>query len=170
MPNDQSGPDVATRGGASLNAPLADLLAESRALRGDVRESEEARQKAVRINLIILGLISAFVVIMGVISWQSYQVSRQLNETNQKMADCTTPGGQCYEIGRRRTAGAIEDVIRASVYMSQCARLYPGEVGPEYDRKLEACVNERLTKAATGRATTPTPTPTVSPSPTGGAK
>lgn len=156
---------------AALGQSLSEVLAEAQALRSDVHTAEEARRKATVVNLGLLALLVLFVALLGAVSWQNNQLIEKVEQTNSTMADCTTPGGRCYEEGNRRTSGAINDIIWASVYMAQCARLYPGEVGPEYDKKLEACVTQRLQQAAKERQATPTPTvpvPTVSPSPSGG--
>lgn len=122
---------------APLQQSLADLIRESQALRVDVHTAEAARKRANHINLGVLGLLILFVALLVGIGWQG-------NVTNQRIADCTTAGGDCYEEGRKRTAAAIGDIIKVSIYMAECARLYPGEAGPEYDRKLEACVYGRL--------------------------
>lgn len=152
---------------AALRNSLADLVKESQALRTDVHGAEEARRRATAVNLGLLGLLVLFVGLLLVVSWQNNQLIEKVNETNSIMADCTTPGGRCYEQGQQRVSGAINDIVWASVYMSQCARLYPNEAGPTYDQKLQQCVVERLEKAARERQDTPTPAPTVSPSPTG---
>jgi hypothetical protein len=151
----------------ALGRSLSDLVAESQALRSDVQVAEQARRRATVVNLALLGLLVLFVALLGAVSWQNNRLIEQVEKTNSTMADCTTPGGRCYEEGSRRTSGAINDIVWASVYMAQCSRLYPGEVGPAYDRKLEACVTERLQQAAEGRQNQPPPS-TPSPSPTGG--
>lgn len=152
----------------SLRESLADLIKESQALRTDVHSAEQARRRATAVNLGLLGLLALFVGLLLVVSWQNNRLIEKVDKTNSLMADCTTPGGKCYEDGRRRTSAAISDIVWASVYMSQCARLYPDESGPLYDRKLEACVTKRLQDAREGQPVPPSPAPTVSPSPTGG--
>lgn len=153
---------------AALRSSLTDLVKESQALRGDVQRAEDARRKATVVNVGLMVLLVLFVGLLGAVSWQNHQVIEKVEETNSIMADCTTPSGTCYQQSNRRTGAAINDIIWASVYMAQCSRLYPGEAGPGYDRKLEACVTERLEQAARERQASPSPTPTVSPTPTGG--
>jgi hypothetical protein len=145
-----------------LTDKLAALLAESQALRGDVHGAELARRRAGTINLVLLAVLAALVLSMLAVTWQTHQSTRRLDETNARMADCTTPGGRCYEEGRARTGGAITDIIRSEVFMAECARLYPTESGPAYDRKLEACVMERLAGPDLRQPTpaTPGPSPT----------
>jgi hypothetical protein len=150
-----------------LNASLNDLVQESRALRADVHDAEAARRRATKLAGALLGLVAVFIALVAVISWQNNRLVGQVKETNSRMADCTTPGGHCYDESIKRTGDAIGDIVRASIFMSQCARLYPGEFGPEYDKKLEKCVYERLEEAAKGRQA-PSSTSTPSPLPTGG--
>lgn len=145
----------------TLRKSLADLIEESQALRGDVHSAEQARRAASRINLLAVGVVALLVGLLCVVTVQNNRLARQVSETNRTMADCTTPGGKCYNEGRSRTDGAVGAVVRISVYVSQCGRLWPGESGPAYDRKLEQCVAERLA-AATARTPQPTPTPTPS--------
>lgn len=132
---------------------LEKIIAESKGLRGDVRDAERARRRAGRFNLAVLAVLAVSLMAVAGLGWQNNQLAQRQDETNRRMADCTTPGGRCYEEGRARTSGAIAAVVRISVYVSQCGRLYPGESGPEYDKKLDACVAAKLAAA------TPGPTP-----------
>jgi hypothetical protein len=140
------------------SSTLTDLLTsvqqESAALRSDVHNAEAARRKANRLNTFLLGFAVVLVVAVLVVGWQNNRLTNQVNETNAKIADCTTAGRACYEQGRERTGDAISAVVRISILVSQCGRLYPGESGPDYDKKLEACVLERLGSSATPPATT----------------
>lgn len=135
-----------------LRADLAALLTESATLRHDVGQAEVARRRATVINAVVLAVLAAFVGAMLVMGWQ-------VNQTNRQVADCTTPGGRCYESGRARTDEAVSSILRVSIYMAECARLYPDVSGPEYDRLLEACVYQRLTAASGQTPTLPLPSP-----------
>ncbi len=132
----------------AISGHLEEVIAQSKGLRSDVREAERARRKAATFTLAVLVALSVALVGVAVLGWQNNQLAERQTETNRRMADCTTPGGKCYEEGRARTAGAIAAVVQISVYVSQCGRLYPGESGPEYDAKLKACVAERLATAS----------------------
>lgn len=147
---------------AELGKSLAALITESQALRGDIHQAEQARRRASVVNLAVLALLVAFVVALLAVGWQNNRLSQQVAATNATLADCTAPGGKCYEQGRTRTGEAIAAVLHAEVAAIQCARLWPGESGPELDRKLEACVAERLARYV-GQGSQPTPQPTVSP-------
>lgn len=150
---------------AHLRQSLTDLIAESQALRSDVHRAEAARR---RITVISLALIAAMIVplvILLVLVVQNNGISREVHDTNEVIADCTNPSGKCAQQNSRRTGEAIGDIIRAEIYMAQCSRLYPGESGPEFDRKLEKCVYDRLAAFAAQRAQgTAGPTPTPGPS------
>lgn len=140
-----------------LRASLSSLIAESQALRSDVHGAEVARKRANQINLGVLALLALFVALLVAIGWQNNQVIQRVNATNDQVASCTTPGGTCYDEGRARTNGAITSVVRISIYVSQCGRLYPGESGPEYDAKLQQCVMDRLAQAQASPAPMPSP-------------
>ena len=147
----------------TLDSSLAALLSESQKLRTDVHGAEEARRRATAVNLGVLLLLFLFVGLLLVLGWQNNRLAHQVAKTNSTMADCTTPGGKCYQQGSERTGNAIASIIRAQVYMAECARLWPNESGVQYDTKLEACVYARLAEAAAkDRAATPSPTPSVS--------
>lgn len=162
MPPDPT-PTSGVPGAAALAPALAALVSEAAALRGDLHAAETARRRASRINLTVLGLLAAFVLLLLGAGWQTYRLTHELSKTQKQIADCSTAGGVCYEDTRARTSSAIQDIIRAEIFMAECARLYPGEVGPTYDRKLEACVAGRLAgpeirpKAPVQPAPSPTP-------------
>ncbi len=154
--NDQGGGTPAE----ALRQSLADLVAESKNLRGDVAKDAAERRRANRLNLAFLAVITGFVLGSVILVWQNNHLSHQVNDLTQQMADCTTPGGNCYTKANERTGSAIADIVRAEIYMAQCARLFPGESGPSYDTKLEACVYERLADPARKRSPAPSPSPT----------
>jgi hypothetical protein len=147
----------------SLRESLASLIAESQALRSDVHGAELARKRANQINLGVLAVLALFVGLLVAIGWQNNQVIQRVDETNDRVASCTTPGGTCYEQGRARTSGAISAVVQISIFVSQCGRLYPGESGPAYDAKLQQCVMDRLAQAQ-AQPTPALPAPSTSPS------
>lgn len=143
-----------------LRASLESLIAESQALRADVHGAEVARKRANQINLGVLALLALFTALLVAIGWQNNQVIGQVRATNNTLVDCTTPGGGCYQQGRARADGAVSAVVRISIFVSQCGRLWPGESGPEYDRKLTQCVMDRLAQAQAEGS--PVPAPSVS--------
>lgn len=152
---------------AELRRSLEDLIAESQALRSDMKTGEQARKRENHINMALLGLLALFVFMVLVIAWQNNSIASDTRNTNARMADCTTPGGRCYEQGTKRTSGAIQTILHTQIAALQCARQYPGVSGPEYDRLLERCVIERVSKLSDSDSTaTPTPVPVPTASPT----
>jgi hypothetical protein len=151
-----------------LRASLEALVAESQALRADVHSAEEGRRRANKINLAVLAFVALFVVGLAAIGWQNNQVINEVQRANNRLVDCTTPGGVCYGQGQARTGAAIAALTRVSIYVSQCGRLYPGESGPEYDVKVERCVGERLAQAQASAA--PSPGASLSPGPSVGPR
>lgn len=144
----------------ALRASLNEVLVEAQALRVDVHGAEAARRRANTINLGVLGLLVVFVALLIAVGWQGNTAIHESRQANERIADCTTPGGECYEQGRVRTDGAIRVLTTMSIYVSQCGRLFPGEAGPEYDRKLEQCVAQKIS-VALGTSGAPSPSPSA---------
>lgn len=147
---------------------MQQLLDEAELLRKDVRAAERARRRENRIGFAVLGVLTIFIALLVAISWQNNQIVKQTQATNDTIVDCTTPGGACYRQSQARTAAVVADLIKASTFVSQCARLRPGESGPAFDRFLERCVAEKL---ANDPAPSPSPTAPRAPAatPSGGA-
>lgn len=145
--------------GDALGPSLAALLHESRSLRTDVHAAEVARRKTALINLGVLGLLVLFVILLLTVTIQNNQLAKQVRVTNDRMVDCTVAGGKCYDEGTRRTGTAIADIVRADIYVAECARQRPGESGPAFDAFIETCVTDKLAAVAKQRVIQPTPSP-----------
>ncbi len=128
----------------ALSASLEELLTESQRLRADVHSAEEARKRTNKIGLGLIVAVAVFVLLVGVVTWQNNKVLRQTGATNDVIVDCTAPTGECYRLNLQRTADVVLDIVKASTYVAQCARLKPGESGPAFDRYLEECVAAKL--------------------------
>lgn len=148
----------------SLKLSLAELVDESQALRADMHAAERARRRENRINLAVIILLCVFVALIFGVAYQNNAIAHQAADTNRRIADCTTSTGTCYRQSGQRTGQAIGSIIRAEIALGECSRLYPGESGPDFDVKLQACVYERI--ATDAPTPIPTPTPSASPSPT----
>lgn len=164
-----TGPEGPPGGAIHLSRALTDLISESQALRRDVSANERARLVAAKasrrvnqVNTVVVALLLLFVALILTVTWQNNQLGRQVKQGNERIADCTTAGGACYEQSAARTGAAVADIVRASVYVAECSRLYPNESGPDYDAKLERCVAAKL--AAARARPSASPTPSVSPS------
>jgi len=144
----------------TLVTSLTNLGTEVRALRLDVQAGERRRKRGQKWIGAGVVVVITLVALLGVVSWQNRKVLDSTSQTNETILECTTPGRQCYEEGRKRTAEAFQYVLLVSIYMGQCARLYPDEAGPTYDRKLKECVLTRLGLPATSPSPSPTPAPT----------
>lgn len=147
---------TASSSAAILHESLSALIAESQSLRADVHTAEVARRRNALVNMGVLLMLALFVLLVLTVSLQNNQLSRQVRDANARVVDCTTAGGNCYEQGKARTGAAITAILRADIYVAECARLYPGESGPAFDAKMEACVEAKL-------AAPPRPAPSASP-------
>lgn len=127
-----------------LNDSLRALIDESAALRRDVEGAARARRRENQINLVLIGALCLFVIMTLVVVWQNNSISRDVRRNSDVIADCTNPGGKCYEDGRARTGQAVAEISRTHVLIVQCARLYRDmPAGKAYDDALIRCVVER---------------------------
>lgn len=136
--------------------------AELQALRADVHNAEAARRRTTLIAAALGVLLLVLVLLLISSVWRGNRVLYDLERRHTVAADCVIPGGNCFTERQRHADAANANGIRVSIYAAQCARLYPNESGPNFDRKLEQCVAERLSAAAP----LPGPTPVPSPRPT----
>lgn len=151
-------------GVAGLSTAIGDLRDEAEALRGDVHAAERARRNMALVNL---GVLVALLLLVGVslfLTAQNNQLAHRVQDTNARIADCTSPAGVCYRDGQARTGQAVGALERAEVYVAECARRFPGGSGPAFDAELEACVVGKLAATA-GPASPPPSVPAPSRSP-----
>lgn len=142
-----------------LQESLRDLIAESQSLRLDVHTAEVARRRNALVNLGVMMLLVIFVVLVFTVSWQNNRIGKQVRDGNDRIVDCTTAGGKCYQEGNARTGQAITAILRADIYVIECSRLHPNESGPAFDAVIEKCVTDRLAAAAAGPSPAPAPSP-----------
>lgn len=108
----------------------AALTAETHALRVAV---ERRTYWIVAFGLVMLCALIA----LGLGVAQSYATQRRL-------ADCTTPTGQCYREQQARTGVVVGKLNKTQLYIVECSRQIPDASGPKFDQAFEACVTARL--------------------------
>ena len=111
---------------SALTEMLAPLIEEARGLREAVHDDNVQRRRELRRVLVVGVILSVMMLLMLGLFWQnqqraqqSRQVIRQSADTSQRIADCTTPGGQCYEQGSKRTAGAVNAILYIDVCVAR---------------------------------------------------
>jgi hypothetical protein len=62
--------------------------------------------------------------------------------TNERIVDCTTPGGKCYQQGQKRTGAAVADILKGATYAIACA----DKRGVQTEAEIQACVLKRIAK------------------------
>lgn len=146
--DDATGPEAGDRLLLSRVSALSDNV---EALRFNVRDSEQARQRETRVGMMLMRALVVSVILLTlltagalVVAWQGYVSANRARETNSRISDCTTPGGRCYAESAKRTGAAVGDIVRSQIALGECSRLYPNESGPEFDRKLRQCVYDRI--------------------------
>ena len=70
---------------------------------------------------IVYGGTGAIVVLLVVMLIQLRSLAEQNKGSLQLIEDCTTAGGECYERGRKNTAGVVEILNEFEVYVIACA-------------------------------------------------
>jgi len=125
---------------------------------------EKLRQEAARRqNWVMLGLAVLLVLsLLGNVA--TFQAAADAKATSAKVADCTTAGGRCYEEGKVRGGGYVNAINLAMVYGIECARELGAGSGPEWNAKLEKCVNDKVRALTQPKPSTP-PSDMPSPSP-----
>lgn len=167
-------PAVATT--EALRLSLDQLIAESQALRGDVHKAEKLRAEKIAqirrenlINLVLLGGLSLFMVILLAVAYQNNKIAHDTKRNADTLIDCTTPSGKCYQNGRVATTAAITTLQRIQVYIVECSRALPVAEypsGPKFNAIFEGCVQTKLVEAAaTDARTKPSPAPAPAPTP-----
>lgn len=71
---------------------------------------------------------------------QSYQNGQVLD----RLVDCTTPGGECYQQSQSQTGAAIDTINRLTVEAGWCAKSLPqGSTEAQYRQCIEAGMAEQ---------------------------
>jgi len=147
-------PEQPTSGAVPIGQSLRDLIGEAQALRIDVQESEAARRRAElaqrRFSIVLgaaLALLTLFSVLLFVVVRQLYDTADRNRALNERIADCTTAGGTCYERSGERTGAAVQQLVRSQLYIIECSRELPiaeNPPGDAFDARFEKCVADRL--------------------------
>lgn len=160
--NEEPVPNAVT----TLRDDLGKLVDEAQALREDVQRAEkraardaEDRRRATIVGVGALVLVTLALVLMAVFMVILFGAVRQIDSVatrnaalNERIADCSTAGGKCYEEGAKRTGQAIQQLIDSQLYIIECSRELPiaeNPPGPAFDAKFEKCVADRLARPGT---------------------
>ena len=72
---------------------------------------------------------------------------QKLLASSERVLDCTSPEGQCFKDGQKRTASAVGDINRVVILAAACASALPGELTvDERQVEIQACVIDRLSQ------------------------
>jgi len=136
--------------GELLNA----LLGESQRLRADVRERERRQRRLMAV--IGIGVVLCLVLVGGVMVLlvqgrqrgnDTRALLRTNAATNERIADCTTVGGKCYEEGTKRSAAFIQLLLQGQKQIALCRS------ESDTSTELEKCIDKAL-----AAMTAPSPT------------
>lgn len=154
---------------------LTALIRESQELREDVAAREkrqrqetaerEARQRkvmmllglAVLVALVMIGSVMVLLVQSRQRGNDTRALLRTNAATNQRIADCTTQGGQCYEQGARRSGELISELIRRLLLAQKDIAVCRAQTENGTVAELQACIDTALKPIIS-----PAPAPRVS--------
>ena len=115
-------------------------------------EPSRTEQRVERHRRELAGLLTYFllaVLVIGIIGIivQTYSLAATIREqqkvtatTNERLIDCTTPSGECYKQGQKRTARAVSDIGKVAAYAAACA----DQAGRQGEAEVLECVLRRL--------------------------
>lgn len=84
--------------------------------------------------------ITVFLMLLASIVIQTVVASETHRNTN-RLVDCTTPGGKCYEQGRSTTSGAVGSINKITIAAIYCS----GKLGPGATIiQLNTCVQAQV--------------------------
>jgi hypothetical protein len=136
---------------------------------------EEFGRRAARASFASRAMLVLAIALLGAVLWILLSVSADTNEivtsvekqqnsntgmidaaqqTLDRVVDCTEPGGKCFNEGTERTASAVGDIGRLSVYASACAAdpHLAGRTLEDRADAIERCVTRLLKRTAPPKA------------------
>lgn len=109
-------------------------------------EIKGSKQKALLHFLAgLVGFLMALAVVTSLL-FNIVQIGRltEIAETNrangQRLIDCTTPGGQCFEDGNDRTGEAIGTINEVTILAASCVQL----PGIDTEAEIRECIEQGL--------------------------
>lgn len=103
---------------------------------------ELIRKRAITIalsRLMLIMFVLWMTIMMGFIAWTTYEAEQQ----RDRLIDCTTPGGRCFEDSQKRTADAVGNLNEITVFAAACA----DKAGVNTVAQIQACVLDELEKS-----------------------
>lgn len=123
---------------AALDRVSENIAAHTDALRGDValfarrqRTVTQIAAGAALIALVFLVLIFVLLVQLGHLQHAGRSVGRQI-------ADCTTPGGSCYQRNQAQTGKAVGSINQVTIIVGRCAKT------TSTDEAMTGCIDKAL--------------------------
>lgn len=87
---------------------------------------------------VALAVMLGYILLNGQAQLQQLgKVAKDTKTNSDRLVDCTTPGGKCFEQGRSSTSGAIGTINKVTISAIYCS----GKLGPAATvAALNACV------------------------------
>ena len=73
---------------------------------------------------------------------QLEQLARENRTNGERLIDCTTPEGQCYQDGQTRTGEAVNTINEVTILAASCVKI----PGVDTEIEIRACIEQGLNK------------------------
>lgn len=111
---------------------------------------ELVRKRAINIALRRLSVFAGIVAFMTLLILDVLATNAG-NQARQRIADCTTPGGVCFEEAQKRTAEAVRVLVEQGRQREQDTQLIvrlaaacADQPGSQSAEQIRVCIEERL--------------------------
>lgn len=108
-------------------------------------QKHRRRYETAKMTFIVISTITSLVTVGmllgGVANLQD--IAADTNRSAELLVDCTTPAGECYQNGDRRSGAAVQTINRVSVLAAYCSKK-PENVSVA---QIEDCIKKELDNA-----------------------
>lgn len=94
-------------------------------------------------KLLMVGAIMVFVTAFSVLM---YYTLDEVQKQTSLLVDCTTPEGECYKNGDRRSGAAVKAISDAQKRIVTVAAYCAKQPGNETLKQIEDCTNKELNR------------------------
>ena len=138
--------------GDAAKALADEVRADRMAREADLAEERAQRRRESRRVTLLLTVIGVLVLLVAIVSVYTRIAGQQSRRIVETIESCTTVDGDCAKEGQKRTAAAVEKLIRVNVEIGSCARTH------RTDADYRSCVDRAI---ADLNRPTPLPAPSV---------
>lgn len=108
-------------------------------------QKHRIRYEKAKMTLIVVSTLTSVVTVGMLLGGMAnlQDIATDTNQSAELLVDCTTPAGQCYQNGDRRSGAAVQTINRVSVLAAYCSKK-PENVSVA---QIEDCIKKELNNA-----------------------